>query len=132
MPEAVLLHHLNAESGDHYDWLLAPADGPYGPDERVLIAFRVDDRIDGVGAGADFEALRIADHRWLYLSYEGEIAGGRGRVERVARGIWRPRMIEAALITGEIEWGGRAPALFEGRRDESDHWRFQTSAPHRR
>jgi hypothetical protein len=34
----------------------------------------------------DVGAVRIGDHRMDYLTYEGEVSGGRGRVERVAEG----------------------------------------------
>lgn len=129
MPRTVLLHHMAAECGDHSDWLLAPDDAPYGPDERVLIAFRVAGRIDRIAAGGWFEAQRIADHRWLYLTYEGEITRGRGRVERVAAGIWTPGSIEDDAMSGRIEWEGRAPTRFAGRLIDADRWRFQIDPP---
>jgi hypothetical protein len=34
-------------------------------------------------------AEKLADHRQDYLTFEGEISGGRGRVERVEQGICR-------------------------------------------
>ena len=136
MPRAALLHHLTPASGGHYDWLLAPDAGPHGAEDRVLLCFRVVDRIDRLEAGQGFEAERIADHRWLYLTYEGELSRGRGRVERVAEGLWEPRSIGADAISGVIEWGGQAGSSIEGQRIDtgraSDRWRFQITTPQRR
>jgi hypothetical protein len=132
MPRSVLLHHLAADCGDHYDWLLASGEGPHDTDDRVLVAFRVAGRIDLATSGQVFEAERIADHRWLFLTYEGEISQGRGQVERVAAGIWTPRVIEDGTISGEIEWGGRSLSVFEGRRIDANRWRFQIDRPQRR
>lgn len=136
MPRAVLLHHLTPGSGSHYDWLLAPDGGPHGPDEPLLLCFRVADRIDRMEAGQGFDAERIADHRWLYLSYEGELSDGRGRVERVAEGHWRPESVGSDGIRGVIEWGGQAGLELDGRRIDAgrsaDRWRFQITAPQRR
>ncbi len=47
------------------------------------------------GAGDAVPAERIADHRLLYLTYEGEVSGGRGTVAR--------------LDGGEYAWVGLAP-----------------------
>jgi hypothetical protein len=136
MPRAALLHHLTPGIGSHYDWLLAPDDGPHGPDEAILLCFRVADRIDLLTPGQGFEAERIPDHRWLYLSYEGEISDGRGRVERVAEGHWSPETVGSDGIRGVIEWGRRPGSVLEGRRIDArsvvDRWRFQITAPQRR
>lgn len=87
----VLLRHDLPDGSWHYDWLLEPASAaaaPVGPDARVLLAFRVANRLDA-GPPREFPAERLPDHRRLYLDYEGEIAGGRGRVTRVAAGTCR-------------------------------------------
>lgn len=42
---------------------------------------------------------RIADHRKHYLTFEGEVPGGRGRVARVDRG-WYRREAEGVRLTG--------------------------------
>jgi hypothetical protein len=38
--------------------------------------------------GSACGAIRIADHRPLYLDYEGAVGGDRGTVERVAEGVY--------------------------------------------
>jgi len=46
------------------------------------------------------EATRIDDHRKHYLTYEGDISGGRGRVERIDRGTYSLREDGCALLDG--------------------------------
>ncbi|GIW74631.1 MAG: hypothetical protein KatS3mg103_1153 [Phycisphaerales bacterium] len=74
----VLLHHRLPDGSAHYDWLL-DRDGR-GP----LLTFRLDRDISQ--DAEPFQAQPIADHRRLYLDYQGPIAGDRGHVERVACG----------------------------------------------
>lgn len=66
----------------HFDWMLAQDAAAAMP----LITFRLDRRVDELKSGQRLEAGRIADHRPIYLEYEGEISGGRGWVARVATG----------------------------------------------
>lgn len=59
-------------------------------------------------AGA--EAIRIQDHRPLYLDYEGEISGGRGRVRIHDRGdydveLWSDTEVRVS-VRGSL-WSGR-------------------------
>ena len=132
MPRIVLLEHRTPDGGSHFDWLLAPDEGRYDADDRVLIAFRVSMRLDIHASEESFEALRIADHRWLYLAYEGELTDGRGSVRRLAQGIWTPTLIEQGCIAGTMEWDGGFQGLVEGRLIGDDRWVFQSSPAHRR
>ena len=50
---------------------------------EVLWTWRLDAMPDPSAPG---HAVRIADHRPLYLDYEGPVSGGRGAVKRVAGG----------------------------------------------
>lgn len=74
MPRYVILHHTGAPEGDHFDFML----------ERggALKTWRI--------ATPDLSTLQpaepIQDHRLDYLTLEGEVSGGRGRVTRVASG----------------------------------------------
>jgi len=101
----VLLRHTLPDGSWHHDWLIERPGGAGGADERRLIAFRVRPRIDREGVEA-FPAERIADHRAVYLEYEGPISGGRGAVERVAAG-------EASLL-GETPRSVRVRVRFPG------------------
>lgn len=71
-----VLHHTGVEL-PHYDLLFETADG------SPLTAYRCDRWPVAAGTVLD---KRLADHRRIYLEYEGEISGGRGSVRRVARG----------------------------------------------
>jgi hypothetical protein len=91
------------DGSSHIDWLLARDDQA----EQRLITFRLDQRVDALKPGARLNAERIADHRPMYLDYEGPISGDRGRVVRLARGTiehWR-ETTETWEI--EIDWRGR-------------------------
>jgi hypothetical protein len=102
----VLLHHeLPSPSPDgswHYDWLLEDASHPEGG----LITFRTRVRpdVDGIQV---FDAQRLADHRRVYLTYEGEVSGGRGRVRRVAEGTCQIEVSGAVFQVVLVEPGRR-------------------------
>ncbi|MHC4969814.1 MAG: hypothetical protein ACYTF4_14535 [Planctomycetota bacterium] len=80
-PTVQLLHEL-PDGSRHVDWMIAQ--DPRGRDP--LVTFRVPQRVDELHAGQRLEAVRIADHRPAYLTYEGPISGDRGTVRRLARG----------------------------------------------
>ncbi len=101
MPRFALLEH--RRDGVHYDFLLETAPG--GP----LRAWAVDAE---VVPGEDLPARELAEHRALYLEYEGEISGGRGTVRRLDGGEFetlewgedRVRVrIAGAQLVGEVE-----------------------------
>jgi hypothetical protein len=104
-----VLHHVT-DDGPHYDVLVEPRAGadlatwrsPAWPVEAAVVV------------------RRLRDHRRLYLTYEGDLGGGRGRVDRVADGtcavevgeggVWTVRLLSGAVGTlvlrpiGEAEW----------------------------
>ena len=62
--------------------------------------------------GNELAAEKLGDHRRDYLEYEGELSGNRGRVIRVAEGVfveqWETLMgwcllLDGATISGQIE-----------------------------
>lgn len=114
----VLRHTGHPEAPPHFDWLLERADGP----GRNLIAFRTPERPDVCGIGG-FSAERLPDHRPLYLDYEGEISGGRGRVERVAQGMCR--IAEAETLLTVILYGYGLKKVLDGRRRGGAEWDFR-------
>jgi hypothetical protein len=70
----------------------------------------------------DFEELRIQriqDHRLKYLSYEGSISGGRGRVQRWDRGKYAGLTSEQFYLEGE-----QLEGLFEILPSEEESWYF--------
>jgi hypothetical protein len=74
-----VLRHELPDGTWHYDWLIER------PDTPGLLTFRVDARPDDPGV-TKLEGVRLPDHRAMYLDFEGEIKGGRGRVLRLAKG----------------------------------------------
>jgi hypothetical protein len=98
--------------------MIAPA-GRASVDDRVLLTWRLDDAIGRALAGTggpvgDFEAVRIADHRYRYLDYEGEVSGGRGTVLRIASG--RVRILESSPMHFQAEANFAGFLLLEGER----------------
>lgn len=101
MPRFALLEH--RRDGVHYDFLLETEPG------GLLRTWAIDAE---VVAGKDLPARALADHRAVYLDYEGEVSGGRGTVRRLDGGEFeviewagdrvRVRLAGAQLV-GEVE-----------------------------
>jgi hypothetical protein len=134
MGACVLLLHELSDGDSHYDWLIDPGPTPPEPSRSaetgpgpLLLAFRIQERIDQKVI-ARFEAHRLADHRRLYLSFEGTISGGRGRVRRLATGALalRENTPDALIAVGRI---GPVEAFLAGRRVSDAHWLFRGSRP---
>lgn len=110
----ILLHVGHGE--DHYDLMLTDGDG--------LATWQMTTDPAGLSVGQSAPATKLADHRSEYLTYEGLVSGGRGRVSRVAEGRYdvisrREECLACRLMGPAIE--GR----FELRRIASgDQWRI--------
>jgi len=84
----VVLHHTDwPGKPDHYDLLIQTKRG-HG-DDRFLRAFAT--VTDDFPSPADTESDRCilqaqADHRIVYLSYQGPVGGGRGQVSKADEG----------------------------------------------
>ena len=111
----VLLRHTLPDGTWHFDWMI-DRDG-----EGPLVTFRVQDRLEFEEISA-FAAQRIGDHRRVYLDFEGEVSGGRGRVERVAAGVV-DRLSEGAEIEVEVRFDG-VTRRWRGRCAGGDRWDF--------
>jgi hypothetical protein len=70
------------------------------------------------------DATRLKDHRRFYLTYEGEIASHRGRVERVAGGECDVEVGADSVWTVNIRTGGPVGKL-ELRKIAGDGWRVR-------
>lgn len=79
MPRFVLLEH--RWNGVHWDFMLEPSPG------SALRTWAIQSE---VVPERDLPAQALADHRPLYLDYEGEISGGRGSVQRIDAGHYEP------------------------------------------
>jgi hypothetical protein len=110
MPRFVLLEH--RWGGVHWDFMLEVGD--------LLKTWAIDAPIV---ADVDLPARALADHRPIYLDYEGEVSGGRGTVRRVDRGTYatlsweegRVRVrVEGDQLVGEVEIRQAGPASIGG------------------
>lgn len=106
MPRFVLLEH--EWDGVHWDFMLESGD--------VLRTWAVDAPIV---PGVDLPARALPDHRRVYLEYEGDVSGNRGRVRRVDEGWYETIAWEAGRVlvriagrqlVGEVEVRHSAPA----------------------
>ena len=89
MPRFVLLEH--NWNGVHWDFMLESGD--------VLRTWAIDAPIV---SGRDLPARALGDHRQIYLDYEGEISGDRGRVRRVDAGTFRALVWSAEHVRVEL------------------------------
>jgi hypothetical protein len=99
MPRFVLLEH--DWNGVHWDFMLEQGE--------VLRTWAID---APVVAGRDLPARALGDHRKIYLEYEGEISGNRGKVRRLDTGtfrvlIWSADHVRVAVagtqLAGEVD-----------------------------
>lgn len=115
---AVLRHEGNVD-GPHWDLLVEAERGALR-----LPTWRLPRWGDPGEEAVTLEAMRLPDHRRAYLTYEGEVSGGRGHVRRVAEGS----------VTVEA-WGKDAMRVIlhgqtwertvEGRRREGERWEMR-------
>ncbi len=90
---AILEHHWD---GVHWDFLVE--DGP------ALRTWAVDSPIV---EGVDLPARALPAHRAIYLTYEGEVSGGRGTVRRWDEGVcevveWGEGRVRLEVIGGQL------------------------------
>ncbi len=99
MPWFVLLEH--TWNGVHWDFMLESAE--------VLRTWAIDLPIE---PRVELPARALGDHRRIYLDYEGEVSGSRGRVRRLDRGeyrslVWSDDHVRVVLagsqLVGEVE-----------------------------
>lgn len=99
MARFVVLHHspgagLQRSETPHLDWLFEV--------EGTLRAFATD-IFDPLQA-TEKEATRLADHRIMYLDFEGEISGGRGHVVQRLAGTYESHVDNSESFTARITW----------------------------
>lgn len=102
----VLLEHTTPQ-GKHWDLLIEQ------PGRERLRSWRL--AANPVDASGEILAERMADHRPIYLEFEGDIGGGRGVVRRVDRGPaeWlsdEPRRVRLSLRGEQLVGTFEAPA----------------------
>jgi hypothetical protein len=115
MPRYVILRHTGTEE-DHYDFMLER--------EGTLKTWRLN--------SLDWpqEGIESADHRLMYLDYEGPVSGRRGDVRRVEQGTYEEARWDRDAIQVSLRGGSGARELrFE--RLPDGRWRITPAAPGR-
>lgn len=127
----VVLHHTGWPGhADHYDLLLQRAAGR-GDDDRVLTAF------GSLANEFPWELCllrRRADHAKAYLTFEGPVSGGRGRVQRVDEGectATAPPAPDMAEVNVQLS-GLKLNGLFRLRHVGEGVYSFERTAVQRR
>jgi hypothetical protein len=123
---SVILRHMLPDGSWHRDWLIEPpGDSPFDERSADLVSFRLPPDAPTPGdSGGCFECERLPPHRRLYLSYEGEVSGGRGRVVREAEFAIRWESLgDAAAALWVIASNGRR--LWTGRLQPDGRWRWE-------
>jgi hypothetical protein len=114
MPRYALLIH-DSPRGLHYDFFLE--------DGEVLKTWALPHLPEKC---LEIPCEALADHRPVYLDYEGPISGGRGTVQRWDQGTYSVQQWTEGEITVEL-----AGAKLEGRvelRRQTGQWRFKWEA----
>lgn len=119
----VQLEHTLPDGSRHIDWMIAHDEGGEGP----LTTFRLERRIDGIPRGVQVRGERLGDHRPVYLTYEGEVSGGRGSVRRVGEGTASSVEVDGARVEVVVDWG-RGPERIVGERGNEGVWTFESRA----
>ncbi len=83
--------------------------------------------VEPIVPGRDLPARALRDHRAVYLDYEGGVAGGRGTVTRLDRGIFETILWTDDLVRVRLE-GSQFAGLVELREavsgGGSEDWLF--------
>ncbi len=109
----ILLHVGHGE--DHYDLMLARG--------GALATWRLSSDPADIATGQSVPARRLADHRRAYLTYEGPVSGGRGRVGRREEGSYHIITRREGCWVFRLE-GERLKGTFELRRSEQTGHRW--------
>lgn len=114
---SVLLRHRLPRGGWHFDWMI---EDPGRTESHRLWTFRT---LHDPMTSSGWLAQRTADHRAHYLSFEGDLGGGRGSVTRVWRVVCRTRVAGDAgyLALGD---GLAGDVVIRGRCLRGPVWQF--------
>jgi len=115
----VILHH-SAPDGEHWDLMIETGE--------KLATWRLGENPCESDRWRTIDAERIADHRKVYLEYEGPLTGDRGSVTRVDAGTCQLLSTDAAAWRFQAE-GAQFRGSFEiGSTGESSKLRSVTGA----
>ncbi len=106
----------DAPAGAHFDLMFEVA--------GALATWRIDRLPTGLAEGESVPAVALTDHRLAYLTREGEVSGGRGRVAVADRGEYRTLSRTADAWRFEL-LGGEASGVFELQRVDGARWELR-------
>jgi len=121
MPSAFVIHLHSGHGPAHYDLMLQCG--------GALATWRLPADPGALEPGGEIPAERLADHRQAYLTYEGPVSRGRGRVRRVHRGTCRLVRAQAARWSFGLS-AETCRGRFELRRsaDDPERWTLRRLA----
>jgi hypothetical protein len=120
-PRRFVIQHHQLPDGEHWDLMIEAGD--------ALWTWQLGSPPQALGRDP-VPALRIADHRTAYLTYEGPISGDRGTVRIAERGTCRVLEETETLLRLEVQ-GQDLAGRFELRRVDSvgDRWALVRASP---
>ncbi len=109
----IILH--TGFGADHYDFMLET-----GP---ALATWQIARNCLDLRDGESAPARKLPDHRLAYLTYQGPVSGGRGKVRRVCEGVFETLIDDSHRLVVRLD-APDGPARFELLRDTSagDDW----------
>jgi len=117
----VFQEHTTPE-GIHWD-LMLEQDG-------VLMTFRLEDE-PAQSLVREVRAVKIFDHPLRFLTYEGPVQKGTGKVRIIDRGMYQYRKHNENLLALKLD-GALLNGDFTLTRIEGDEWRFSAQNAHGR
>jgi len=116
MPRFVILRHELPDRDSHWDIMLE--------DDDALLTWSIKTI---PGDGQSVAAQRLADHRSIYLEYEGAVSGHRGHVQRWDSGTFETLRSSETEVVVRI-CGRHLSGVFNFQRIEAtDRWQLQYS-----
>ena len=115
----VILAH-SGQGPTHYDLMLARGDS--------LATWQLPSPVAEMVTGATVRAKKLPDHRTWYLTYEGPLSGGRGRVRRLDAGTCEHIHAGPDLWLVSLD-GLTGRNLLELRRLTDDDWTARRLTP---
>ena len=117
----VVQEHTTPE-GIHWDFMLEQ--------DGVLVTFRIEDE-PAQCLAREVRAVKIFDHPLRFLTYEGPVQKGTGKVRIMDRGVYRCHNRSEDLLALELN-GTLLRGDFTLTRIKGDEWRFSAQDAHER
>ncbi|MDJ0507765.1 MAG: DNA polymerase ligase N-terminal domain-containing protein [Crocosphaera sp.] len=86
MLKPFVFHFHTDYKSPHYDLMLDDGD--------ALATWQLEIPLSEIVEKQTISVHKIQDHRLFYLTYEGDISGGRGKIQRIDFGYYQPLMIQ--------------------------------------